>query len=95
MRMFLCGEWQDAQDSLPVRNPYTGQEIDTVPRATPQDVDRALHSLQAGARVMRAMSALERSQILRKTVQLMREREEDLARTISSEEGKVLSEGRL
>ncbi|MBS0260835.1 MAG: aldehyde dehydrogenase family protein [Planctomycetes bacterium] len=93
MRMFLCGEWREGAATIPVTNPYNGAVIDTVPLGTAADVDRALATLVSGAARMRRMSAYERSQILRKAAKLMLEREADLGRTISLEEGKILAEG--
>ena len=93
MRMFLCGEWQARTENIAVTNPYNGALIDTVPRATAADVDKALATLVVGAARMRNMPAYERSQILRRAAILMLSREKELAHTISSEEGKILAEG--
>ena len=93
MRMFLCGEWQDRPEKISVTNPFNGAVIDTVPKATAADVDKALATLTSGAAAMRSMPAYERSQILRRAAGLMLEREKELGRTISSEEGKILAEG--
>lgn len=93
MRMFLGGQWQDRPEKINVVNPFCGGVVDTVPRATPADVDAALTTLVDGARLMRAMPAHDRSRILRKAAALMLEREVELGRTISTEEGKVLAEG--
>ncbi len=95
MRMFFSGQWQDKSETIPVTNPFNGAVIDTVPRGTAADVDTALKSLQAGAAIMRKMPAYDRSKILRKAAQLMTEREAELGRIISSEEGKILAEGVL
>ncbi len=95
MKMFLAGEWVDTDESIPVINPYSGEEIDTVPKATAADVDRALTELEEGARIMRALSPFERGQILERAAQNMRDRVEDLARTITLEEGKILAESRV
>ena len=47
-QMFIGGEWVDGsgQDSLPVVNPATGETIAEIPRATEQDVDRAVGAAQ-------------------------------------------------
>lgn len=95
MRMFLCGEWQNRPETIPVTNPFNGAVIDTVPRGVAADVDSALATLVDGARVMRAMPAYDRSRILRKAALLMQEREAELGRIVSSEEGKILAEGVL
>jgi glyceraldehyde-3-phosphate dehydrogenase (NADP+) len=93
MRMFLCGQWQDRPAKIDVTNPYSGAVIDTVPKGTSADVDKALATLVEGARLMRNMAAYDRSRILRKAAALMLEREQDLGRTVSTEEGKILAEG--
>jgi glyceraldehyde-3-phosphate dehydrogenase (NADP+) len=94
MQMFLAGEWRDKPKSIPVTNPYDGSTIDTVPRADAADVDAALATLIDGARAMRKLTGFERAGILSRAAALMHERVEDLARTISAEEGKILAESR-
>ena len=95
MRMHLNGRWEDRQERIEVRNPYDGRTIDTVPKATVEDVDAALAGAVEGARIMRKTSARERSKILRRASELMAARIADLGHTISTEEGKVLAEGEL
>lgn len=95
MKMFFGGQWQDKSAKTEVRNPYDGSVIDTVPRGTPADVDSALTTLAVGADIMRNTPAFDRCQILRKAAQIMKQRQDELARTISSEEGKILAEAKL
>ncbi len=95
MKMFCAGEWVDRPEKIDVTNPYDGSVVDTVPKATAADVDRAVATLVHGAQKMRAMSAYDRSLLLRRAAEIMKRREDELARTISREEGKVLAEGRL
>ena len=94
MRMFIAGEWRDTPETIDVLNPFDNSVIDTIPQAGDDDVDAALATLQSGAAVMKAMPSHRRAEILQRTAALMRDRIEDLARTISSEEGKPLSEAR-
>jgi acyl-CoA reductase-like NAD-dependent aldehyde dehydrogenase len=95
MRMYVAGEWVSKAQSIPVENPYDHSVIDTVPRGDRSDVERALESAVRGARVMAKLSGYDRFRILRKAADLMAARQEDLGRTISLEEGKAISEGRL
>ena len=95
MKTLIGGHWQDRPEIIPVRNPFDQSVIDTVPRTTVDDVDAALTAAVEGAAIMRQMDAFQRSQILRKTADLMLERSEDLGRMISTEEGKILAEGRM
>src|SRR5690606_16877288 len=63
-------------------------------RGTAADVDAAIEGAVAGAAIMRQMSGYERFVILRRAADMMRQRAEELARTISQEEGKILAEAR-
>ena len=94
MRMYINGSWVDRAETMPVYNPFDQSVIDTVPRGTAADVDAAISSAVRGAEVMAKMPAFERYSILRRTADIMAERVEDLGRTITMEEGKVIAEGR-
>lgn len=95
MRMFVATEWQDRADRIQVTNPFNGDVLDNVPRGTKSDVDVALRTLEDGARVMRNMPSVERCRILRSAAEILRERTEEFALTITLEAGKVLAESRL
>ena len=94
MKFYVAGEWQDRDEKIDVRNPFNGNIVDTVPKAIPEDVESALAAALEGAKAMAAVHAYDRYEILRKATDLMRERAEDLAQTISAEEGKTLRESR-
>jgi glyceraldehyde-3-phosphate dehydrogenase (NADP+) len=93
MKMYIGGKWVENGKTMVVRNKYDGTEVDTVPVATAQDVDRAIASAVRGAEVMRKMPGYERYKILRKAADLLAQRVDDFGRTITLEEGKILSEG--
>ena len=95
MKMFIGGEWFDKTATIEVKNPFDGSVVDTVPRGDTADVDTALAGAAQGARIMRKVPGYERFQMLRKAAELMNERLEDLARTISLEGGKVIGEARF
>jgi acyl-CoA reductase-like NAD-dependent aldehyde dehydrogenase len=94
MKMHIGGQWIDKDDKIEVCNPFDGSVIDTVPKATPDDVTAAVATAVKGAEIMRKMPAYERYQLLDKAARLMYERQEDLGQTITKEEGKVIAEGR-
>ena len=94
MKMYIGGNWVDKPETMPVLNPFDQSVIDTVPRGTAADVDLAIASAARGVKVMAGLTAYQRYEILRKTADLMAQRVEDLGRTITLEEGKVISEGR-
>src|SRR5258708_2811699 len=92
MKMFVAGSWIDKAEKVEVKNPFDGSVVDTVPKADLADVEWALAAAVEGAKIMRAMPGYQRFQILNKAAQLMRQRQADLARTLSLEEGKTIRE---
>ena len=93
MKMYLAGEWVDRDEKIDVVNPFNGQVFDTVPRGSVEDVQTAIASAERGAKVMASMSGYRRYEILTRAVALMKERVDDLGRTITMEEGKIIGEG--
>ncbi len=93
MKMFIQGQWVDSDEQIEVRNPFSGDVIDVVPKATPDQLEAALAGAVEGARLMRELPGYERFQILQRAAKLMVERQDELGRVISQEEGKVLGEG--
>ena len=93
MKMYLAGEWVDRDEKIDVVNPFNGQVFDTVPRGSVEDVQTAIASAERGAKVMASLSGYQRYEILTRAVALMRERVDDLGRTITMEEGKIIGEG--
>lgn len=94
MKMYVGGKWIDKSETIDVLNPFDGSVIDTVPRGDASDVDTAIASAERGAEAMAALSGYERYTILHRAAEIMEERLEDLGRTITLEEGKVIAEGR-
>ena len=92
MRMHIAGEWTDGTVREEVTNPFNGDVIDTVPVASHADIDRALGAAVRGADRQRHTPAYDRQAILLRAADLADERVGDLARTISLESGKLLSE---
>ncbi len=95
MKMYVGNEWVDKRQTIPVLNPYDGSEIDTIPKADADDVERALATATRGAAAMRRLTGYERFQILRKASDLLLARADDFARTITLEEGKIIGEARF
>ncbi len=93
MQMYYGGQWLEAGQSIEVRRPFDQAVVDTVKQLiTSPELLESL-GLVHGAEIMRNMPAYERFEILNRTAELMFEREAELGRLISDEEGKVLGEG--
>jgi len=69
--------------------------VDTVPKASLSDVETALKSASHGTQSMRKLAGFDRFKILKRAAELVDKQLEDLARTITLEEGKILAEARF
>jgi glyceraldehyde-3-phosphate dehydrogenase (NADP+) len=94
MKMLLGGEWVGRDDRIEVRNPYDDSLLDTVPAASAEDVDAAVAAAVEGFRVNRDLPAHKRMEILRRTADIVAERNEEFARTIATEGSKTIREAR-
>lgn len=94
MRMFVAGEWIAGSGTQEIHSPWSGELVDTVPIAGPDHVERALAAAVEGAQAMARLTAWERSAVLNRAADLLEHRVEELARTLSLEEGKPLAESR-
>ena len=93
---YIDGKWTDADSgkSIPVNNPATGEILGTVPNMGAAETHRAIEAANAAFPAWRAKTAKERSVILRKWFDLMMANQEDLAKILTAEQGKPLSEAR-
>lgn len=92
----IGGEWTDAHggDSLDVYNPATGQVVDSVPKGGREDARRAIDSAAQAFKVWSERPAIERSRVLLKIAELIRAGAEELATSLTVEQGKPLGESR-
>lgn len=75
-------------------NPATGAEIGRVACAGSVDLDEALAAAARGFEKWRSVPAAERGKTMRRAAQLLRERAEDVARSLTQEQGKPLMEAK-
>jgi succinate-semialdehyde dehydrogenase / glutarate-semialdehyde dehydrogenase len=94
LQLFIGGEWKSA-DGQPVINPADESVIGTVPHAGTKELDAALDAATEGFRVWRNTSAAKRADIILRAARLIRERVEDIAVTMTLEQGKTVAEARL
>jgi succinate-semialdehyde dehydrogenase / glutarate-semialdehyde dehydrogenase len=78
-----------------VVNPATGETLGQLPLADVADLDRALRTAQTGFRIWREAAPRQRAAVLAGAARLMTERQEQIARIATQEEGKTLAEARL
>jgi succinate-semialdehyde dehydrogenase/glutarate-semialdehyde dehydrogenase len=94
--LLIDGAWTQSESgrSLPVVNPASGETNGTVAHAGRADLDRALAAADKGFHVWRRMSAYDRSKLMRKAADLLRERADSIARLMTLEQGKPLAEAK-
>ncbi|MDH4562826.1 NAD-dependent succinate-semialdehyde dehydrogenase [Pseudomonas sp. BN411] len=97
LMFYIDGEWTvgEADRTSPVINPATGEEIGQLPLASRQDLDAALVAAAKGFENWSVTSAYDRSTILRRAAVLVRERHEHMARCMTLDQGKPISESTL
>src|SRR6266481_2772901 len=96
VRDYTGGEWRrpSSSGSSEVLNPATGDVIGHAPTGTAADVGAAVDAASAAFPEWRAVPPADRIQYLFRLKQLLDENFEDIARIISTENGKTLAESR-
>jgi len=89
-KLLIDGHWTGGGSLLEVKNKYNGETVGVLPTARKDDLDTALAAAERAEDVMADMPAHKRASILLRTAELMRERADDLAKTIAAEAGKAL-----
>jgi succinate-semialdehyde dehydrogenase/glutarate-semialdehyde dehydrogenase len=95
-RQYIGGEWVEAAGGgrLGVINPATEEVIAEVAHGGRVDAERAIDAAAGALSTWRATTAYERAKLLKRTAELMRERADELARTLTLEQGKPLPESK-
>jgi succinate-semialdehyde dehydrogenase/glutarate-semialdehyde dehydrogenase len=93
---YIDGQWVNADSGATrkVNNPATGETLTTVPDGGAAETRRAIEAAGRAFTSWRAKSADERGRVLRRWFDLMLVHQEDLARLMTSEQGKPLAESR-
>jgi 1-pyrroline dehydrogenase len=96
MQNFVGGEWVDASggETMEVLNPATGETIAEVPRASAEDVDRAVQAAKKALPEWLETTPAERAELLLGLAGLIDEHADELAELESRNVGKPLSYAR-
>ncbi|WP_299136682.1 aldehyde dehydrogenase family protein [uncultured Tenacibaculum sp.] len=82
----LIGEsWVDTPMQLPVFNPFSGNHVYSISCAEEEHVYKALESAEKGKIISKNLSPLDRSEIINKVVNLLKERKEEFTKVIVNE----------
>lgn len=94
MKMLIGENWIDKDEKIEVRNPYNDDLVDTVPSGDNEDVKAAFQAAEEGFKINRDMPVHQRISILYKTAEIIRNNQEEFARTIATEGSKTIREAR-
>jgi len=93
LSLLVDGVWiTEGRETLPVLEPASGRELGRLPMAREADVDTALAAAARGFEVWRKVPAYERSRMVRRVGELIREQRGLFGQTIARELGKPLAE---
>jgi succinate-semialdehyde dehydrogenase/glutarate-semialdehyde dehydrogenase len=93
-QLLIGGRWVGAEDGkrFDVTNPATGDVVGSTPNGSAGDVQAAIDAAAAALDDWKAMPAIARARILRRSADLMRERKDEIAAVMTAEQGKPLAE---
>ena len=95
-QLYIHGAYVDASSNQTFEsiNPANGEVLAEVAEAGAADLERAVESAEQGQRIWAALTGIERARIMRRAVDLLRERNDELALLETLDTGKPLSETR-
>jgi succinate-semialdehyde dehydrogenase/glutarate-semialdehyde dehydrogenase len=90
--MYVAGEWRESTSGarMDAESPSTGEAIGTIPAGTREDAQNAIAAANAAWRDWASRSAFERAEAMTRVADLIEERRDDLARTLTLDQGKPL-----
>jgi succinate-semialdehyde dehydrogenase / glutarate-semialdehyde dehydrogenase len=94
--LLIDGAWGPGKgkQTMPILNPATSAEIGKLACAEESDLERAAEAAARAFRVWSKTSAFERYKLMRKAADLLRQRADAIARTLTLEEGKPLAQAK-
>ncbi len=93
-KLIIAGEKCDGSDrgTAEIRNPATGEVVDRVAVGTQEDINRAIDAAESAFKKWSTVPPSKRAEILLNASNKLKEREKDLVRLLTREQGKPLRE---
>ena len=93
---FIDGKWQKSasNETYDVINPATEEVIGKASKANSSDIQKALISAEKGLQIWKKTAPWQRSNIIRKIADKIREKQDVLAKWMTLEVGKPLAEAK-
>ena len=94
LQNYINGRWVESQAELfeEIPNPATGERLARVPLSTRQEVDEAVQAARAAFPAWSETPVVERARVMFRFQQLLVQHQDELARMITTENGKNLAE---
>ena len=95
-KLYIDGEWVDSEsgETFTSLNPATEEVLGEFQKGNKQDVKKAIDAAEDAFEKWSSTPAPKRGEILLKVYQLLKQSKEQLARLVTTEMGKVITEGR-
>ncbi len=95
-KMLIDGDWIDSPDGkyIEVENPATQEIFERVPFSSESDINGAVEAAHRAFKEWSLLSPEKRAEYLIKASELVLERKEEIARTMTAEQGKPLNEAK-
>ncbi|MGQ9426449.1 NAD-dependent succinate-semialdehyde dehydrogenase [Gilvimarinus sp. F26214L] len=94
LQNYIDGEWRDGASTLEVRDPANGELLARVADGSAADAEAAVAAASAAFPAWKSRTAGERAAVLKRWYQLIMDNADDLARILTLEQGKPLTEAR-
>ncbi|HVL13639.1 MAG TPA: aldehyde dehydrogenase family protein, partial [Gemmata sp.] len=95
-QLYIDGQWCDSASGkkLAVENPATEETIAEVSSGGREECRKAIAAASEAMKSWMKLTAYDRAKVLKKTADLMRERADNLAKTMTMEQGKPVPEAK-
>jgi len=93
-KFLINGEWRRSSIKEAIKNPYNNETVVEVYFAEEADLEDAVKSSQRAFEITRKLPAYKRADILKNIVRGLEQRKEELAKTITLEAGKPITDSR-
>jgi len=93
-KFLINGEWRRSSIKEAIKNPYNNETVAEVYFAEEADLEDAVKSSQRAFEITRKLPAYKRADILKNIVRGLEQRKEELAKTITLEAGKPITDSR-
>ncbi len=92
--LLINGQWLERETTLPVTDPATGKVITSVATASADDTQMAINAADSVLKSWKKTTSKARAALLRRWNDLVLANQEDLAKILTAEQGKVIAEAK-